>query len=112
MSIDVLVLLLFNSLLIIGLHRASVYYTGEDGSILEDTKGSLWRVRRYCLGRFGDFWSKPLITCPPCMASLHSTYVFWMWAYFSGVSVYVAILYFMYIPALSGLTYIVNNKID
>lgn len=86
-------LALFNMLFIIGLNR-----TTEEGMIFE-------KLGTYCDSVLGSFWNKPVVGCPPCMASLHGTYFF---AIFSGLSL-------MYLPfyvlALSGLTYIVNSKI-
>lgn len=54
----------------------------------------------------GEFWSKPFITCPPCMASVHGT-----WIYFAFIHQGLA----MWVPfclALAGLNYIVLNKLN
>lgn len=112
MLIDLFGLLLFNALLIIGINRSSVYYTDHDGVVLRDSKGVLSGVRQWVEKNLGDFYSKPIITCPPCMASVHSTYVYWTFIVITGFDHYHIPLYIMYIPALSGLTYIINNKIE
>ncbi len=113
MLIEIALLLILNSLVIIGLHRAALYYVNpEDGTILQDSKGILWAVKFYTEKTFGEFYSKPLISCVSCMASVHSTYVYWAWVYFTGFEMFHVALYLMYIPALSGLNYIVNSKID
>jgi hypothetical protein len=126
---DLLILfpfLILNCLQIIGFYTACDVETdrrlGEqycDGTIKikyivenEDSKMILWRVKLFCLNTFGEFWSKPICTCPSCMASLHS---FWIWipiylSYdFSFILVYIHIFYIL---VLCGLNKLVTSKFE
>jgi hypothetical protein len=55
-------------------------------------------------GKFPDFWLKPVFTCPPCMSSLHGT---WIWFLFGGG----LWLWPVFCLALCGLNKIVSHKI-
>lgn len=106
--------MLFNSLLIIGLSRSTAYQyipsiQDDEDAILDDTKMVFWRIRYWAVNSLGEFWSKPVITCPACMASLHSTYVYWSWATVTGIETYHIWLYLLYIPALSGMVSLINR---
>jgi len=100
----IILLLLFNSLLCIGINRASNYLT-VDNCIIEDSKGSLWLLRYYSVKLLGDFWSKPVCTCIRCMASVWS-FPFWLFIEFSTFNL---IIYLLYIPALSAVNEWVDN---
>lgn len=75
----------------------------------------LWFIRYYSLKYIGDYWSKPIITCPTCMASIHSTYF-----YFSYVAINnsdesistILIFYPAYVIALAGLNTLITSFID
>lgn len=95
--IQFLIYLPIASLMIIGLNK-----TTDEGMIFE-------RLGRWVKATAGEFWSKPLISCPPCMASAHGSWFFlavlptthwplWYWPVF--------------VLALSGLSYIVNLKLN
>lgn len=73
----------------------------------------LWFVRYYSLKYIGDKWSKPIITCPTCMSSFHSTY-FYFGYYFlmSGITEMNFILYVPYVFTLAGLNTLVTSLID
>jgi hypothetical protein len=95
----------------LGYHSSPVLqfnYEVED----ENSKMILWRVKLFCLNTFGEFWSKPICTCPACMASLHS---FWIWipiylSYdFSFILVYIHIFYIL---VLCGLNKLVTSKFE
>jgi len=69
-----------------------IYGLLSDGMLL----GWLGNYLRYYLG---DFWSKPICDCPPCMASVYGI----------PVAVYyysVAPMSIAYVLALSGLLYV------
>jgi len=103
MVTELLCLALFNALVIVGINKAT-YYEQIKTKITD--KMILWRLRYWAVNRFGEFWSKPLFTCPPCMASVHSTYIFWAFMPFELTSL---LIYIVYIPLLAGVTAIVNN---
>lgn len=92
--IVLIVPLFINMLLIIGLNK-----TTAEGMVFE----SLGNVVRETVG---EFWSKPIVSCAPCMASVHGTWFFfafltqplWMWP--------------VYVLALSGLNYLVVKNLD
>ena len=73
-------LLLFNSLYCIGFYKAcSVEFVYDDEpkrGVIPETKMILWWVKYLSVRYLGKFWSKPICTCPPCMASVHSLYVY------------------------------------
>jgi hypothetical protein len=106
----------FNAAIIFGINKATQFeychpddngmgFCDEHG-IDKDSKMIGWKLR-HLVGRLvGDFWSKPIFTCPPCMASIHGTWVYWLLMPFTIQS---AILYPMYILFLSGLVSLINS---
>ena len=106
---EILLLLLINSLSIIGIYKAGYYLTDKEGEPIEDTKMVLWKAKFYSLKYLGEFWSKPIITCPTCMASLHSTYVFSLWSFMYGFEPIHIIIYFIYVAALAAAVNVVAN---
>lgn len=95
MGIAVL-LLVVNSLSILGFHFAS--YDGNALSFFRKVIPD------------DNVWSKPLYSCPRCMASFHSLYIYpLLWntmeaGFFFG-------LFPGYVLALSGLTYLIYEKL-
>jgi len=105
--IELIILALINSLIIIGINKATHYE--EETTYLKTIiidKMIFWKVRFWFLKNLGEFWAKPFVTCPTCMASVHSTYVYWL---FMPFTIHSLILYVIYIPMLAGVTSIVNN---
>lgn len=101
MLITILPVLFFNGLEIVGFYTATWYKQAdtEDHEPVEESKMALWKLKFFSLKFFGEFWSKPVCTCPPCMASLHSL---WYWL-FVPFTVDYLIIYPFYILALCGL---------
>ena len=103
-----------NSLVIFGVNKATHFeYCHPDDTeeyckngIDLDSRMILYRLRLWSLKHIGEFWSKPLFTCPPCMASVHSTYIYWFAMPFNIQS--LAIWPF-YILMLSGLVSLINS---
>lgn len=95
--IDLIVLLIVNSLYCVGLWLA----TGED-MILE--RPAMWLSERV-----PEFWLKPVFGCPTCMASLHSILPFWLYSPFTVESV---LLYIIYVPALATLNSLIAQRFD
>ena len=108
-SQDMITLILLNSLWVFGLYElfSCQFFSDNDPSlgVHEESKGLLWFVKYYSVKRFGWFYSKPICVCPPCMASIHSTYFFAAYWYFSGGTFSIATLaiYLIYAIALTGL---------
>ena len=71
-----------------------------------DDKMIFWKLRYWSLKYLGELASKPLFTCPPCMASFHSLYFYWLIMPFTLQSL---IAYPFYILGLAGMVSIVNN---
>lgn len=72
-----------------------------------------WWVRYYAIKYFGNWWSKPIITCPTCMASIHSIYFYFPFVYyFSELNLITALIYIPYAFALSGMNTLVTSIID
>ena len=108
-----------NSLMIIGLFNAATFdychpddckenadYC-DDKCIDKYSKMILWRLRYYSIKYFGDFWSKPIITCQKCMASVHSIYVYF---YFNKLTLNNLLLYPFYILLLSGIIVMLTSN--
>lgn len=108
------VLFYFNALWILGLSNlfhVELYDDDEpDSGIIPKSKGLLWFVSVWCFKTFGMFWSRPLVRCPYCMASVHSLYIFWPVAIFYGFDLIHIPLYFNYAVALSGFIYLKTNE--
>jgi hypothetical protein len=114
------ILAIFNSLLIIGLYNSSMYdychpddcldhvESCDDKCIDKYSKMILWRLRYYSVKILGEFWSKPIITCPKCMASFHSIYIYWMVVDFN---LFTLISYPLYVLFLSGMVTIICSII-
>lgn len=123
--IEFILLLIFNSLIIQGLWHSSTFEWKQTIHIIPTGKRMrkedidmeynmiLWWVRFYSLKYIGAKWSKPIITCPTCMASLHSTYFYWLIVFplsFNSEILPALVIYPMYILALAGLNTILISK--
>lgn len=97
----ILTVMILNALWIIGINRAAYYYVTDDQFIDQHSKMVLWKVRRFIVNRFGEFWAKPLITCPVCMASVHGAY--WYWPILGSLTVPALLIWIVYTVALAGL---------
>jgi hypothetical protein len=107
---------LANSLVIFGINKATAFefcHPDDNGSdfcdgdgVDKDSKMVLYRFRLWSIQSLGNFWSKPLFTCPPCMASVHSTYFYWGLMPATQESL---ILYPLYVLGLSGLVALINS---
>lgn len=112
--LDIAVLLLLNSLICVGVY-ISTKFTGSD-SFDDDPymfygteirgKMLLWFIRYY--GSYaGQFWSKPIYKCLPCMASLWSLPVYVGYVCLTGSDVVGSILTWpLYVLCLSGVNYL------
>jgi hypothetical protein len=90
--IDLILLLIVNCLSIIG-----IYTSTREGMLLD------------FIPKYIKVLKKPLYDCPPCMASIHSTYVFVPFVLSYGVSLW---WYPVYVLALCGLNKIVITLIE
>lgn len=108
--IDILPVFIFNGLEIIGFYTAVWYKQAdtEDHDPIEESKMALWKIKFLSLKYLGEFWSKPVCTCPPCMSSLHSL---WYWL-FVPCTVQYLIIYPFYILAMCGMMKLVTVKFD
>ena len=98
MDYSILLLLIFNSLVIIGFNRITEYGLDVDRKPVD--KDILWFVRWYSLKWIGRTLSKPICTCIVCMSSLHSVYVFWFVYDFTLINLY---LWGIYMLSLAGI---------
>lgn len=116
-----LLLAFCNSLLIIGLFESVQFEVDEykkwkKPEELEPGdfayKMIFYKFALWARIKFGEFWSKPVITCCVCMSSLHSTYVFWpVWYLFMPHDLTHALAYLFYVPLLAGVTTVIVNII-
>jgi hypothetical protein len=106
--------MLANALLIFGINKATYFeYCHPDdrkydfcdaNGIDKDSKMVLYWMRKISIETIGEYWSKPLFICPPCMASVWGTIVWFM----AGGSL---VLWPFYILSLSGLVTLINSYI-
>ena len=120
------IICLGNAFLIIGFNRACQYDIYENdqhfvrgnevveikkGEPKEETKMILWRVKYYSEKWLGDFWSKPVYSCPTCMASLHGLVPFIFTETIRHNLNMESILHWaFYTLVLSGLTTFINER--
>lgn len=110
-------LLLINSLYCLGFYKAcSVEFKVDDEpkhGVVDSSKMILWWVRYYSFLKFGKFWTKPICDCPPCMALLHSTYIYWLIVpYLYGFHAIEIPVYCVYVGALCAVNWIGINLIE
>lgn len=113
---ELMVLGLFNALIIFGINKATFYEQchpedmgGEfctDDGVDVDSRMVGYKLRLWAVNRLGTFWSKPLFTCPPCMASVWGTVVYWLVQPFTWNALAV---WPMYVVMLSGLVALINS---
>jgi hypothetical protein len=113
---ELLLLGLINALVIFGVNKATFFeycYVDDRGKsfcdkygIDKDSKMVLWFIRYWLLKTVGEFWSKPICTCPPCMASVWGTVVYW---FAVPMDIHTAMIWPLYILMLSGLVALINS---
>jgi acyl-CoA thioesterase len=119
-----LIVLLLNSLFIVGLSAITYieFKTNSPNRItrknlspehieLQDSQ-LLWIVRYFLLKTIGFKWSKPLLTCPTCMASVHGTIWFFGLVYqncYMLTTLEIAVSYVGYMITLAGLNTITSK---
>lgn len=122
MIVSLLTLALFNALYIQGLYHSSLFdWRGDTPYQINvrkaqysdvDKRGRmiLWPLRFHILKNFGDKWSKPLITCPICMASVHSTYIYFIFTPINQQHLIVeTLIYVLYIFTLAGMNAVLSS---
>jgi len=103
--IEILTLLIFNSLLIVGIYNAVDYELDVDRK--PTNKKILWWVKWYTR-KLPSWFTDPIYGCIMCMASVHSFYIFWL---FNSASLENIPIYIIYIFALSGLNSLIYGKL-
>ena len=103
--LDTLLLILFNSLLIFGLHYSMDYEKDAFGNI----SGEIFFKFRLFIEKNISLLAKPLCSCVICMSSIHSFYVFWLFNDFGVTNIFT---YVLYVPALAGFNFILNELIE
>lgn len=116
MIYSILQLALINAFIIIGWYWSALFDWNSNSThtinlktvttkdIDGESKMINWWIRFYSLKWFGEKWSKPIITCPVCMSSVHSIYIYWSLRPFNTCSTFVEILlYILYILLVAGI---------
>ena len=114
--IELFLIALFNTCIIFGINKVTSFeychpedlnnsYCDEYG-IDKDSKMVGWWLRYYSLKVFGEYWSKPLFTCPPCMASVHGT---WVYLLMSPMGWQMLPVYLLFLCGLVALTQTVTK---
>lgn len=101
---ELITLLIFNSLLIVGIYNAVDYDYDVDKK--PTNKKILWWVSYYTR-KFPKWTTNPIYGCILCMASFHSIYIYW---FMYDFTIYNAVIYLFYIFALSGLNSLIYAK--
>lgn len=100
-----------NAFAIIAFNRAASFDVDSDGKIIEPTKMILWMLKFYSEKWLGYFWSKPIYSCPTCMASIHGLIPFLILEYnINGFDINSLYRWAFYTLALSGLTTFINER--
>lgn len=96
--LDFICALIINSLAIYGLFNAGTYKLRSDLMVIPeklklsmvdpDHREFLTGFRIWVENHLGPYYSKPIITCPMCMASVHSLIFYIIWFY-SPVSYFI-----------------------
>ena len=115
--INLLILIILNSLLCAGLYAAFSYEylppkSVGDKSVDNDTKGILWFWRFYVLERIPYRLSKPLGNCLTCMASVYSFLPYWYFYRWDFGNFDVVVCYPFYILTLAGINSIIDKYIN
>lgn len=122
--IELLIIGLINCMAIIGFHLAVQFRYTEYAYFppmpVKETKNILWFIKYFGDNHLSAFWRKPIYDCPRCMASIHSTYVYFPLVPLLKLNDYLPTfivspdiyLYPVYILFLSGLIEIVTRKFE
>ena len=104
--IETIILLIFNSLFIVGLYKSMDYEIDENGKPCN--RMILWFIPHYTKW-LPEVIQTPLYNCIKCMASIHGFYIFW---YFYPFELKFVLLYIFYTFALTGLNSINEQYIN
>ena len=106
--IEILLLLLFNSLYIFGFFSATDYTETVDLTPDPNDREALWWIK-WGLRNAPQWLQKPIFGCVVCMASVHS----WVYpVFYPELTLINLVTYIIYIFALSGFNAIVNERIS
>ena len=104
---------ILNALYIKGLWGAFQYETEEETTYTDHfevvkkdvviEKSILWFVKYWLDINLPEFIVKPIAGCMRCMASVHSTYIFWPIVLQFGFSIWLFPLWILYVAILSGI---------
>lgn len=119
-TLFLILLAVCNALYIVGLHKAAEYelYKDDTGRDINpailgydaDNSMILGRLHYFCFRWFGLNWCKPLFSCVPCMASVHSLYIFWgALLFLFSFQPLMVLLYVVYIPVVSALAQVAQR---
>ena len=103
-------MVLANAMYIMGMYIAGTYEEGDEARDHENILGSF---HRWVRSKVGVFWTKPIIGCPVCMASVHSSYVYLPVVVLYSVPWYLAVILFpAYVCIVSATVGIINRIIN
>lgn len=78
----------------------------------EDSKNIFWFIKYYSKKWLGDYWSKPIASCPICMSSLHSLWI-WIPIYIiMPFSFFLLCAHAFYMLALAGINKLILVKFE
>lgn len=82
---------------------------------IKESRMAFWKLKRWSLKNLGMFWSKPVCTCPICMASLHSIIIYGLFCYSINWDWRYCLGWLLYVPSLGALNYfisLITNKLE
>lgn len=100
------ILAFLNAFLIIGFYLMC-YYDYMEGQVFN--KMLFWRFHVWVKLRIGEWWTKPICGCVPCMASLHTIIPFLIIANNNNVPLWIWPLYAL---TVSGIAKLIHSKIE
>jgi hypothetical protein len=101
------------SLFIFGLNFATDYDDGENFK-QNGHYNVLWKLKFYSLRYIGEFWTRPLLSCPVCMASFWTTINYIVWQLYVAnqlISWHNLVQLLMSIMVVAGLNRILKGFI-
>ncbi len=100
------ILAFLNAFLIIGFYLVC-QYDEQDGKTYNQML--LWRFHLWVKSKVGEWWTKPVCGCVPCMASLHSIIPFLIIANNNSIPLWIWPLYALIV---SGMAKAIYSKIE
>lgn len=101
--------ILMVSLFIFGLNFATDYSEGENFK-QNGHYNLLWKLKFWSLKYIGEYWTRPLLSCPVCQSSVWGTIFYFCYFPFE-LSINYFVIWIVSVFAIAGLNRIIKNFI-